>query len=241
MPWQSTSNRPSVTRLPIGEIVVSSGCLLLADPQYIEVPLAVEHVPVGKSPVTADVIYDPRGSPRVAKVLFQFGGLDDSPLKEIGHIPVDSAKMVAIDRQAYETCWQKTGPDRIGVIPTPGNKAVVALLKKHFNLDCVQINAVRAEVIQPVPLDVEERINELLRSIPEYAQFSFMHFYVQTNDTFDKVNWMPDPWGTIVLDGQSDTSLLAFNTGYGDGTYRVFGRFNNGVAAGLEIMFIEDI
>jgi hypothetical protein len=241
MRWQSSGNTPSLTRLPIGEVVVSSGCLLLADPQYFETSLVIEKVPAGKWPVTADVIDHPKAPASIARVLFQFGALDDSPLQEIGHVPVDSAKVAAIDRRDYENYWMATGPDRIGVVPTPRNQAVVALLKKTFNLDCIQINAIRAEVVQPVSPEMEVRITKLLSSIPEYAQFPFMHFYVQTNNTFDRVNWMPEPWGAIVLDRESNCSLLAFDTGYGDGTYPVFARFNNGIVTSLEIAFIEGI
>jgi hypothetical protein len=240
MRWWSNGNKPSVRRLPIGEIAVSSGCLLLADPQYIEIPLAIDQVPVGKWPVFADVVGDPNDSGRVAKVHFSFGAIGSGPLQEIGQVAIDSARMVAIDRQDCQTYWAKTGPDRIGVATTLQDRRVVALLKKHFNLDCVQINAIRAEVIQPVSPEMEVEIEKLLRSIPEYAQFPYMYFYVQTNNTFDKVNRMSDPWGTIELDMPSRASLLTFKTGYGDGTYQAFGQFNNGIATGLEMTFIED-
>jgi hypothetical protein len=233
-------HRASVKRLAIGEIVVSSGCLLLADPQYIGTPLAIEQIPLGKWLVIADVIRCPRGQARVAAVFFQFGRADGGALQEIGHVPIDSAKMVAIDRNDYDTYWREIGPDRIGVVNTARDKRVVALLKKHFNLDCVQADAIRAQIVQPVSPDMEDEINRLLQSIPQYAQFPYMHFYVQTNNTFDRVNWMPDRWGMIELDSLSNSRLLAFGTGYGDGTYPVFGQINNKGVSSLEVRFIEE-
>lgn len=230
--------RPWRERLTIGEVAVSSGCLLLADPMYIANPVVVEGVPAGRHPVTADVIHYPECT-KVARVALRFAPGKDDPARQLATLPIDSAKMVVIDREDYNRYWTETGPDRLGVVCTARDWKMVDLLKKHFNLDCVPVHAAQADVVQPIPPDLENRIEALLKSIPEYADFPFIHFHVQTNNTFERVNCTGEAWRMIVIDQQTGTSLLTASTGNGDGVYPVYGHFAGQRLTGLEIPFME--
>lgn len=239
--WTSRGSAPEVSQLEIGEVTVSAGTLLLADPMYISDPCRITGLPVGRFPVTAQIIKYPEGGQRIAQVSIRFRAGLVTNRKSLGKVGVDSAKVVALDEQTYRDHWQEVGPERIGMTHSPNdNRTVAELIEKKFGLRWRPLNGFQSIFLEPIPDTLEQEITEYLKTIPEYSDYPFLYFRVETNNTFDRITEaMSDvSWAEVTLNDSGDESLLAFTSGFGDGSYDLIGVYGNDELLAIEITFI---
>lgn len=237
---KSAGGRPRIEERYLGELTIHSGKLTLGDPQD---PLSLEipNIPNGIVSLSAKLWRYPNGSGTVAVLSIKTADQpsETSPRK-IGKLGVDSGTLIVADAADLAEHWTETGPDRIGVINTARDKKLLNILTRRFKLKCYQVNAVRAEVVMPIFEELEYEIEEYLESVPEYADFPFMHFYVQTNNSFDRVNFSQSSWNFIPI-GNQDRPLMFFcKTGRGDGSYDVYAMFTDETPVQITIPFIVD-
>lgn len=234
-------DEPVVRRQPAGTLKVSSGTVLLGDPLYGLDALRLEKVPPGDHPVFAQVIHYPEGGRRVARVELVFSPAATGGPELLGEIGVDSASVALVDAQVRERFWQDEGTARIGVVSTPQHRKIAKLLRKRFGLESEPVNVVRSELVQPVSKDLEEEIVAYLKTYPEYAEFTFMYFRIETRNTRDQLQdnlQAHGLWCELVLDKPSGANVLAFASGFGDGCYPAYGIRAKGALAEVAVEFI---
>lgn len=236
----SGGGKPATIEKVLGKLAVPSGTLVLGDPQYlpqVEVPGIVDQ----EVEISAQLWHYPSGKATVTALMLKFGdGVCDSPLETIGQLGIDSAKLIVVDKADFDTHWTDVGRDRIGVITTARDDKVLRLLTRRFKLKTVPRNVIRAEVVGPVSHELEQEITTLLKSMPEYAKFPFMHFHVQTNNSFDRANYLHQTWDFLPV-GNADVPLMfVCGTGRGDGSYNVQCGYSRGVPRFLSIRFIDN-
>ena len=162
------------------------------------------------------------------------------PSRQIGDFEIDSTKLVVIDKADLEDHWTKVGKDRIGVISTAPDDAVLQMLTERFQLETVRVNANRADVAGPVSEALEKEIENYLRSNPEYADFPSDYFRVETNSSLDRACHLERSWGFIPVGNEGGPQMFVCGTGRGDGVYDVHGTFSGDVPNVLSIEFIEN-
>jgi hypothetical protein len=236
----SGGGEPTTVDKVLGKLAVPSGTLILGDPQYLpqfEVPGIVDE----EVEISAQLWQYPSGAAMVTAVLLKFGdGVYNGPPESIGRIGIDSAKLVVADKAELEEHWTQMGEDRIGVISTARDDRLLRMLTKRFGLKTVRKNPIRAEVVGEVSQQLATDIETFLKTMPEYAKFPFMHFHVQTNNSFDRVNYLRESWSFIPV-GNSDLPLMFIcETGRGDGCYNVQCGYAGGVPRLVSIQFIDD-
>lgn len=233
---------PTYSQTRIGELEVYSGTILLADPMVWD--LRVEGVPEGRHPVWAMLIEYPEGGTRVARIGLAFspGAPEETnEQRKLGTIGVDSGSVIAVDEQTLKECWKDVGPERIGLTGTPQHHRKVArLIEKEFGLRWREVNFLQSQFLEPISEELEERITAYLQTFPEYAEFTFMYFRVQTKNTFERVMDAMDDrlWNEVVLDEESGRSLLVISSGFGDGCYDAVGLFRGEELVAVEVEFI---
>jgi len=203
--------------------------------------LVVSNLANDQVSIELDILRYPDGAARVKRLRVSSAPAAkvDAPVM-IGEIGIDSAKVCVADGVAAVEHWAQVGKDRIGIIRTASGQKFHRRLKKRFKLKTVQVNGFQAEVVDPVSEELESEIAEYLRSVSEYSKFPFMYFRVQTNDSFDRVNWMSDEWGFLPVGNCPDPLMFACGTGRGDGAYEVFASLNNALTHSLAIDFMSD-
>jgi hypothetical protein len=242
--WNRKKKAPQSPRVAdgmIAELSVPSGTLLLGDPMHFYAPVRVEGIPTDTVPVRGWVIRYPEGGVRLARVGLTFRPDAPDSRRTLGEIHVDSAKVVAVDAEAHERYWQHVGPERIGHITLLDEGRVVRLLEKQFGLKTRVVNEIAAECEAPISEELEARIVAYLQTFSKYAEFPFMYFYIKTMNTVDRISeaMLQDGlWSEVVLDEASGARLLAFSSGFGDGTYEVEGLYHAGDLVGVEVEFI---
>ncbi len=173
----------------------------------------------------------------VLRLIVQFGDPGDVDSRQlIGKVSIDSAKIVVADKADIENWWTKVGPDRIGVISTPDDK-VLPLLTTKFSLATTKVNPIRFEVIHPVSETLEAEIIAYLKTVPRYAQYPGTYFNVQTNNSFDRVNFLDETWSFMSVGNAGSPMMFACVTGYGDGIYNAYGEFSRGILHKIIIRF----
>jgi hypothetical protein len=232
---------PVVRRQLAGELHVSSGTVMIGDPTYMPDLLWLENVPIGDHAVTATTLSYPNGVRRIAGIEMSFQDNVTGTPKELGEFGVDSASVVVLDLKTQEDHWKEVGDVRIGMIGTPEHLVIAKLLRSRFGLESEPISSFQSRVRNPVSTELETEILAYLKTIPEYAQYPFMYFRVDTNNTLDQVTeQLGLEWcmGELVLDEPSQANVLAFSSGFGDGTYDVIGIHHNGQLAKASVEFI---
>jgi hypothetical protein len=241
--WQKHEGEPQVNQCEIGEVGVRSGSLLIADPMYIGSPCRIAGLPSGRFPVVAQIIAYPEGSKRIAGVAIRFRPGVVTMRKPLGKIGVDSAMVIALDEQTYRDRWQEIGPERVGMTHSPNdNRRVAQLIEDKFHLRWRPLNGFQSMFLEPISEDLENQITDYLKTFPEYTDYPFMYFRVETNNTLDRImDAMSDAaWSKVVLndDPYEPESVIAISSGFGDGSYDLMGVYNGEELLAVEIIFI---
>lgn len=232
---------PVTTRKFLGHLALRSSTLALGDPQYMPGGLEVPNIVANKVAIWASLWSYPSGVATVKALMLLLGEpADAGTRRKIGEIGIDSAKLVVADKADLEEHWTQTGPDRIGVILTGRDDTVLRLLRKRFRLKTVQVNRIRAEVVGPVSQQLEAEIEAFLKADPRYADFPFFHFRVQTNNSFERANYLKKTWEFMPVGNQPVPLMFVCETGRGDGCYDVYGEFAGEIPHSLSVTFIED-
>jgi hypothetical protein len=234
---EAGGGKPVPITKSLGRLKLRSGTLVLGDPQCV-MALEVPNVTADEVEISASLWRYASGAETVAALRLGLGrptgnGVD----RKVGQIGIDSAKLVVADKQDIEEHWTETGEDRIGVVSTAPDDTVLRLLTKRFKLKTVRVNAVRAEVIGPVSEDLEAEIEAFLKTDPEYATFPFLHFHVQTNNSFDRANRMNGAWSFLPIGNSPMPVMFVCGTGGGDGCFDVYGEFDEDVPRVLTVNF----
>lgn len=236
------SKSPTISQERIGEVQVRCGTIFIADPIFISDPVRIEAVPPGLVPVSAIFIHYPEGGLRIARIGLRFRPGDAESQQTLGQVGVDSATVVVLDAQTYRECWKEVGPERIGQTATPKHhRRVAQLIEKQFGLRSREVNDLHSEFLEPISEELEARITAYLKTFPEYAEYPFFFFRIETGNTFERIQQAmgEKQWATVVLDAGSSASLLAVSSGFGDGTYPVEGLYRSGELVGVEVEFID--
>jgi len=103
-----------------------------------------------------------------------------------------------------------------------------------------EVSFCQSEFEQPISQQLEARITAYLQTFPEYAEYTFMYFRVETKNSFDRIlEAVADRlWDEVILDESSGASLLVVSAGFGDGTYPVEGLCGGGELRAVEVEFI---
>jgi hypothetical protein len=221
-----------------GEVRVESGALLLSDPSYLPDELAdltvrVEGVPDGSWPVEAWRQTMREGGERAMRmrVVWRSGAI--SARRQLGQVGVDSALIAAIDPARVARDWVEVGPLRTGTIGGLDKEKLADLLRA-WGTAVGQGDAWSMPLIEPVSVADEARIKKLIEDNHLRALLS-----ITTGNTLDRLferlgngDWaeLPQADGTPGL-------VVACVTGYGDGSYPVYGLYQGNTLVGVEVDF----
>jgi hypothetical protein len=230
---------PVASRRSLGRLKLRSRILVLGDPQYVP-SLEVPNLAADEVEISASLWRYPSGAETITALKLSLGEkTGEGTRRKVGEVGIDSAKLVVADKADIEEHWTETGKDRIGVISTAGDDTVLRMLTKRFNLKTVRVNPVRAEVVDPVSEQLGAEIEAFLKADPKYADYPFMHFSVQTNNSFQRANFMSGAWEFMPVGNRPEPLMFVSGTGRGDGCYDVLGQFNGDVPRALTVTFIE--
>lgn len=230
---------PETVSKRLGTLSIPSKTLVFGDPQYFP-SLEIPNLPSGEISISADLWQFPSGEEMPIHLTIELGSdLAPNTTRKIGHVAIDSAKLVIADKTEAKNNWTDTGKDRIGLISTVRNDVLLRDLTRRFNLKTIQPDRLNAQIVGPVSETLQQQIITYLEGIPEYARFPFMHFLVRTNNSFDRVNFNSKPWDFIPV-GNSETPLMfVCKTGRGDGRYNVNCTFSDQTPLSISISFME--
>lgn len=229
---------PTAMTKVLGKLKLRSGTLSLGDPQHLP-DLEVPNLAADEVTISASLLRYSSGATIVQALKLELGPSANGAFQKIGAVGIDSAKLVVADKADIDEHWTQVGMDRLGVISTAGDDTVLRLLTKQFKLKTIRVNAVRAEVVGPVSEALAREIEDFLKSDPDYADFPFMYFSVQTNNSFDRANNMKDAWAFMPVGNADAPRMFVCGTGRGDGCYDVECEFAGNVPRVLRISFIE--
>jgi hypothetical protein len=232
---------PTFSQTVMGELEVASGAILIGDPMHFYDPIRVEDVPPGRFPVWAMIVRYPEGGERIARVGIRFRPGAPDARRPLGTIGVDSATVIVVDADVHARHWKEVGPERVGQIPLPGEDKVARLIGERFGLEWRKRDVFTTVFQEPISEELEKQILDYLRTFPEYAEYPFMYFRVETMNTFERIQeaMRNRSWSEVVLDEPSGQSLLAFASGFGDGSYPMEGQYRSGELAAVEAEFIR--
>jgi hypothetical protein len=231
--------KPTLVTKYLGSLPIRSGALALTDPQYVP-GLDVLNIASDRAEISATLWEYPSRAATVTALTLQFGDGESDCRRKIGEVPIDSAKIVIADKADLDEHWAEVGKDRIGVIPTALEGSVLHSLKRRFKLKTVHTNSTRAEVVGPVSEQLEQEIEAWVKSDPRRADFPYMYFRVQTNNSFDRALFLNKTWDFIPVGNEARPLMFVCETGRGDGTYDVECEYAANVPRILSIRFIDD-
>jgi hypothetical protein len=82
-------------------------------------------------------------------------------------------------------------------------------------------------------------IEGFLKADPKYADYPFMYFRLETNNSFDRANHMNNAWEFMPVGNSPKPLMFVCENGRGDGCYDVQGQFDGDVPRVLTVTFIE--
>ena len=234
------SGEPVLTTKSLGRLMLRSGTLILGDPQYVP-GLEVPNIVAGEVEISASLWQYPSGAQTVTALRLGLGEPHGTVAsRQVGTVGIASAKLIVADKADIEEHWTETGKDRIGVISTARDDTVLRLLTKRFKLNAIRIDPARAEVVGPVSEELAVEIEAFLRAEPKYADYPFLYFRVQTNNSFDRANELDSAWEFIPIGNSPEPVMFVCGTGRGDGCYDVQGQFDGEIPRVLTVSFIEE-
>jgi hypothetical protein len=237
---EAGGGEPVTTRQSLGCLKLRSGTLALGDPQYMP-GLEIPNVSADQVEISASLWRYPSGTETVTSLRLAFGEqTGGNSSRKVGEVEIDSAKLVVADKADIEEHWTETGKDRIGVISTARNDTVLQLLTKRFKLKTVRVNPVRAEVVGPVSEQLAAEIVAFLKADPKYADYPSIYFYLQTNNSFERANYMNKDWQFMPVGNNPEPRMFVCGTGRGDGCYDVHGLYDGDVPRVLTVTFVND-
>ena len=231
---------PTVTRQFLGNLKLRSGTLILGDPRNLP-EVEVPDVPSADVGISARLRRYPSGMERIMSLTMTLN--DDTTAgsrRQIGEVDIGSTKLVAIDKADFEEHWTNEGNDRIGVISTALDDAVLPLLANHFKLKTVRVNADRAEVVGPISVELEHEIMVFLKINAKYRDSPADYFRVATNSSLDRACHLERAWGFIPVGDEGGPKMFVCATGRGDGFYDVHCTYSGEMPSILSIEFIEE-
>jgi hypothetical protein len=215
----------------VGKLSIPSGSIVLGEIQWPP-DLAVSNIQTALADVSVKTWQD-----QVAALVLTLGpshGVDAR--RVVGQIGIDSAKMLVADKEAVAEHWADVGPDRIGVV----SSRVELQLKKRFNLKTRCVNPIRTEIVGPVSEALEKEIVAYLPTIdPKYESLHCVVFYVQTNNTFERANFLVDDWAFLPIGNRPKPEMFVCTTGMGDGSYDVVVDYEGNVPRAVTVTFIS--
>jgi hypothetical protein len=231
---------PLLTTQTLGRLPLRSGTLVLGDVGCV-LDLEVPNVIASAASVSVSLRQYPSGAEQIAVLRLTLGEPTGGVARrKVGEVGIDAAKLVVADKADVEEHWTETGPDRVGVVLTAPNDTVLRMLTRRFGLKTVRVNPVRAEVVGPVSEQLAAEIEAFLRADPRYADFPFMYFHVQTNNSFDRANYLDQAWAFLPVGNEPEPLMFVCGTGRGDGRYEVWGEFEGETPRILTVTFIDD-
>ena len=230
---------PVATTKHLGTLRLRSGTLSLGDPQYV-LGFDIPNIVAEEVAISATLWRYPSGAATVTALKLSLDGPTTSgSRRKIGEVGIDSAKLVVADKADIEEHWTEVGKDRIGVISTAPDDTVLRMLTKRFKLKTVRVNPIRAEVVGAVSEPLAKEIEDFLKATPKYAEYPFMYFNVQTNNSFDRANYLAKEWGFLPVGNADFPLMFVCGTGRGDGCYDVECEFAGEVSRAVAISFID--
>ncbi|QDT75238.1 hypothetical protein [Lacipirellula limnantheis] len=233
--------RATLRRRTVGKLRVPSGKLLICDisggckeRDAIEVPAGDYWIVVEMGKPTKE---NPFFQRIVRRAIITNRRIDDSELIQVGKVGVDMARIVVADCADFLNYSEAEGPERIGCVSTARENRVKSLLSERFKLTFYRFNIVTARCREPINDDLKNQILAYLRSFPEYARNTHIHFYVETCSTWDRVNRFNKPFGMLPIDSKKSASLAVIESGFGDGVYPIYARRGSGGATEVEVHF----
>jgi hypothetical protein len=236
---EAEGGEPVATATSLGRLKLRSGTLVLGDPQFLP-GLEVPNIAADEVEIFASLWRYPSGAETVTALKLGLGQpTGDSSRRKVGELGIDSAKVVVADKADIEEHWTETGKDRIGVISTAPDDTVLRLLAKRFKLKTVRVHPWSAEVVGPVSDELAGEIEAFLKADRRFADYPFLHFHVQTNNSFERANYMTRPWQFMPVGNAPEPLMFVCETGRGDGCYDVLGNFAGENPCLLIVTFIE--
>jgi hypothetical protein len=231
---------PLLTTQTLGMLRLRSGTLVLGDPGCV-LDLEIPNVDASEVAVSVALRRYPSGAEQIAALQLALGEPTGGAVRQkVGEVGIDAAKLVVADKADVEEHWAETGPDRIGVILTAPDDTVLRLLTRRFGLKTVRVNPVRVEVVGPVSEELAAEIEAVLLADARYAAFPYMYFRVQTNNSFERANYLDRAWAFLPIGNRPEPRMFVCGTGRGDGRYEVWGEFEGATPRTLSVAFIED-
>jgi hypothetical protein len=225
----------------IGELALPSSAVVIGDPMDGPLGVVIENIRSGRVKFSCEMWEYPDGAltPRRLDLEFEPGRTADDR-RVVGSIGVESGQLFVADRADCESNWTTTGVDRIGIIQTARDQRVVKLLKKQFGLKVKQVRPWAAEVVGPVSEALESEIEAYLKTIPEFAQFPFLYFRVDTNNTAERAGVVSGPGAFIPIGNSAEPQMLVCKSGRGDGCYQIIGQYDGDVPCRASVVLISD-
>jgi hypothetical protein len=238
---QAGGGDPVTRTAVLGNLPLPSGTLVLGDPQcFPDGDLEVPNINASQVAISASLWKYPSGMAQVKALKLSFAGPQAGMTRrKIGEVGIDSAKLAVADKADIAKLWTDVGKDRIGVIPG-SDDTVLRMLNERFKLKTKRINPWRTEVIGPVSELLEKDIVDYLKSQPQYADYPVLYFHVQTNNSFDRANFLAEAWSFMPVGNTEAPLMFVCGTGRGDGVYEVECEFADKTPRVLSIRFIDE-
>jgi hypothetical protein len=241
--FSCTKSNSGLKKQNIGTLQTGSGTLLAADPMYLGGEgdiLKVQGVPKGEFPVDL-YIYENGDDKRVFRAEIVFSDKKGGTVKQIGEVPVDSGTASFIDADSFQKYYKTVGQDRIGEIYGKDHEALARSVADRFKLKYKSGGEHSSVLTDPVSEEQEKNILAYMKKTDKYPPFM-----IKTNNTFDLISIEMDKtylptygYANYILDQATKANMVAFSSGYGDGSYKLNAYYDRNTLVKLELNMTE--